>query len=136
MRSLFVGIAAAVALMGPIASAWAAEDLVETVKNGCKTEVESYCAKVTPGEGRVLACLYAHDDHLSGRCEYALYDASVQLERVVAALVYVENECHVDIDSYCAKVKEGEGRIANCLKANNSKISKRCAHAMTDIGAK
>jgi hypothetical protein len=136
MRSLFLGIAAAVVLIAPTASARAAEDLVETVKNGCKTELESYCAKVTPGEGRVLACLYAHDDQLSGRCEYTLYDASVQLERVVAALAYVENECHADIESYCAKVKEGEGRIATCLKANNSKISKRCAQAMTDVGVK
>ena len=60
-----------------------AQQLVEGVVTGCKAELEKYCSNVTPGEGRVLACLYAHNDKLSGRCEYALYDAAVQLERAV-----------------------------------------------------
>ncbi|MDH3279693.1 MAG: cysteine rich repeat-containing protein [Gammaproteobacteria bacterium] len=55
------------------------EPIVETVAQGCEKELQSYCAKVTPGKGRVLACLYAHEDKLSGRCEYALYDAAAQL---------------------------------------------------------
>jgi len=59
----------------------AQQTLIDTVANGCKAELEKYCKNVTPGEGRVLACLYAYGDKLSGRCEYALYDASVQLER-------------------------------------------------------
>ena len=57
----------------------AQQSLLETVANGCKEELEKYCGNVTPGEGRVLACLYAYGDKLSGRCEYALYDAASQL---------------------------------------------------------
>ena len=38
-------------------SASAADDLIQTVVNGCKQELETYCKDVTPGEGRVLACL-------------------------------------------------------------------------------
>jgi hypothetical protein len=53
MRRLLFSIAAAVVFGAVTAPAWAAEDLVDTVKNGCKTELESYCAKVTPGQGRV-----------------------------------------------------------------------------------
>src|SRR3954464_12055848 len=78
-------------------NAGALENLVKTVTEGCKTELETYCKNVTPGEGRVLACLYAYEDKLSGRCDYALYDASVQLERVVGALTYVANECEADL---------------------------------------
>ncbi len=63
----------------------AEEGLVQTVADGCKTELETYCKDVTPGDGRILACLYAHGDKLSGKCEYALYDAAAQLERAVAA---------------------------------------------------
>ena len=74
-------------------SAWAADKIVETVAKGCEKELTSYCKDVTPGEGRILACLYAHSDKLTGQCEYALYDAAVQLERFVAALTYVANEC-------------------------------------------
>ena len=112
---------------------WALEDLVKSVQEGCKKELESYCKEVTPGEGRVLACLYAHEDKLSWRCEYALYDAAAQLERVIGALTYVANECKTDLEKHCAAIQPGEGRLAQCLKKNEQKISERCQTAMKDI---
>jgi hypothetical protein len=78
---------------------------------------------VTPGEGRILACLYAHEDKLSGQCEYALFDAAAQLERAVAALAYLVNECGDDLDNYCAGVPAGEGRLLDCLDKNEKKVS-------------
>jgi hypothetical protein len=114
----------------------ATEGLVETVQTGCKTELDSFCAKVTPGEGRLLACLYAYGDKLSGKCEYALYDASVRLERAVAALSYVANECDADIDSVCSDVQMGEGRILKCLEKNDKKVSRRCKDAIAQVGLK
>ena len=116
--------------------ALAQEGLVRTVAEGCKTELETYCKNVTPGEGRVLACLYAYEDKLSGRCEYALYDASVQLERVVNALSYVANECRDDLKAYCSAVKPGEGRLLDCIEKNKAKVSGRCTQAMKDVGLK
>jgi hypothetical protein len=89
----------AVLLLG-ITGVNAEQGLVETVANGCKIEIEKYCSQVTPGQGRILACLYAHEDKLSAKCEYSLYDAAVQLERAVAALSYVANECNVDLEKY------------------------------------
>ncbi len=115
-------------------SALAQEGLVQTVKEGCKTELETYCKGVTPGEGRVLACLYAYEDKLSGRCEYALYDASVQLERAVNALSYAANECRDDLKTYCANIQPGEGRLLDCLNKNSDKISNRCKQALSDTG--
>jgi hypothetical protein len=72
------------------------------VATGCEKELAAYCQGVTPGDGRILACLYAHADKLSGQCEYALYDAAAQLERAVAALAYLVNECGDDLDKHCA----------------------------------
>ena len=92
-----------------------AQGLVETVATGCEKELAAYCQGVTPGEGRILACLYAHADKLSGQCEYALFDAAAQLERAVAALAYLVNECGDDLDNYCAGVAAGEGRLLDCL---------------------
>jgi len=114
--------------------ALAQEGLVQTVAEGCKAEIQTYCKGVTPGEGRVLACLYAYQDKLSGRCEYALYDASVQLERVVNALTYVANECRGDLQAYCSNVKPGEGRLLDCLDKNKAKVSARCKQAQKDVG--
>lgn len=33
---------------------------VETFLQGCKTELDTYCKDVTPGDNRLLACIYAH----------------------------------------------------------------------------
>ena len=106
-----------------------------TVLEGCETELTSYCAQVTPGEGRGLACLYAHEDKLSGQCEYALYDAAAQLERFISALAYLAHECDADLEAQCASVEIGEGRLAQCLLDNKSSLSDRCAAAIdaTDL---
>jgi hypothetical protein len=109
---------------------------VETIADGCKKEIDTYCKGVTQGEGRILACLYAYEDKLSGRCEYALYDAAAQLERVVTALTYLANECRDDLKAYCSNVKPGEGRLINCMKKNDSKLKTRCKTALKDVGVK
>jgi len=113
-----------------------AQGLIDSVKSGCDKELKEYCKDVTPGEGRVLACLYARGDKLSGRCEYALYDAAAQLERAVQALSYVANECGDDLKANCAGIKPGEGRILQCLNKNETKVSKRCKQALKDTGLK
>jgi hypothetical protein len=114
----------------------AGDNPVLTVVKGCEKELETYCKDVTPGQGRGLACLYAHNDKLSGKCEYALYDAAVQLERAVAGLSYVINECRDDLESLCAKVPAGEGRLLKCLEENDSKVSDRCKQGLKDVGLK
>lgn len=110
--------------------------IVQTVADGCKQEIETYCKGVKPGEGRVLACLYAYQDKLSNRCEYALYDAAAQLERAVAALTYLVNECKDDLKAYCSDVKPGEGRLINCIDKNMGKVSNRCKQAIKDVRQK
>jgi len=136
MRKRVILLAVVAMFFVSISSAWAVENVVETVATGCEKELTTYCKDVTPGEGRILACLYAHSDKLTGQCEYALYDAAAQLERFVAALGYVANECDADMDKFCAQVAVGEGRILKCLDKNASKISARCTQALKDVGAK
>lgn len=108
--------------------------ITQKVKEGCQKELETYCKAVSPGEGRVFACLYAYSDKLSGRCEYALYDASKQLEDAVAKLNHVAEACANDLAQYCSDVKPGEGRVANCMKKNQAKTSAACQQAMKDTG--
>jgi len=128
-------VALAVLLLG-ITGVNAEQGLVETVANGCKMEIEKYCSQVTPGQGRILACLYAHEDKLSAKCEYALYDAAAQLERAVAALSYVANECNEDLEKYCESIEPGKGRLLECLDKHDKQVSKRCKQAIKDVGLK
>jgi hypothetical protein len=131
---MYLVVFCVVALVG--GPAFAKQTLVETVAKGCDKELNTYCKDVTPGEGRVLACLYAYEDKLSGQCEYALYDAAVQLQRAVEALSYAVNECRDDLTKFCSNIKPGEGRLLQCLDKNNAKVSKRCKQALKDTGLK
>ncbi|MGZ8213251.1 MAG: cysteine rich repeat-containing protein [Methylosarcina sp.] len=109
---------------------------VETFFEGCKSEMETYCKDVTLGDNRMLACIYAHEDKLSGRCEFALYEASAQLEHAVAAFSYAADECEDDLEEYCTNVEVGEGRLLACLDRNDAKVSVRCKQALKDVGVK
>ena len=136
MRNAAVGSAVIgmVLLLG--GNALAKDRLTEQVAKGCEKEIKTYCKEVKPGEGRVLACLFAYEDKLTGRCEYALYDAAVQLERAVNGLTYAANECRADLQTYCSDIEPGKGRVIECLDKNSSKISTRCKDAMEDTGLK
>lgn len=136
MKHVFLMMCVVAVSFGIAGNLSAQESLIETVATGCQTEIATYCKDVTPGEGRVLACLYAYQDKLSGKCEYALYDASARLERAVAALTYLANECAADLAEHCSNVQAGEGRLLECLEANQAKLSDRCKGAFKDVGAR
>jgi hypothetical protein len=114
----------------------AQQTLIDSVVKGCDKELKTYCKDVTPGEGRGLACLYAFSDKLTPKCEYALYDAAVQLERVVNALAYTVNECREDLTKFCSNIKPGEGRLLQCIEKNDAKVTTRCKQAMKETGLK
>jgi hypothetical protein len=109
---------------------------LDTFSKGCQQELTTFCKDVTPGEGRILACLYAFQDKLSPRCEYALYDSIGQLDRTMTNLSYAVGECREDLKSFCADVKPGEGRLLDCLNQNEAKVSKRCNAALQEVGYK
>ena len=66
---------------------------------GCKTELTTFCKDVTPGEGRILACLYAFSDKVSPSCEYALYDSMAQLNLTLTKMAIAVNECEDDLET-------------------------------------
>jgi hypothetical protein len=110
--------------------------LSEQVLNGCNTELARFCAEVTPDEGRLLACLYAHGDKLTKQCDYALYSAAARLERAIGAITYVASECRAELETHCAEVDAGEGRVAQCLKDHAGELSPACGQALTEAGVK
>ncbi len=131
MRTLFLAIITAL-LITPTAFA-GEKSVLDNVRESCKVDKEKFCSTVTPGNTeRMLACAYAHEDQLSGQCSHALYQAAAALEAAVAALTYIAKECKGDVETHCASVKMGEGRILNCLNDNSGKISASCKKALDD----
>lgn len=109
-------------------------ELATQVLEGCNSELMQYCAQVTPGEGRLLSCLYAYQDKLSGQCEHALYDAAARLERAIGAIAYVADQCRSELETHCTGVEVGDGRVAQCLKDHVAELSPGCDQALTDVG--
>lgn len=120
-------------VLGGLSGQVFAQDPVATVVEGCAVEIETYCSQVSAGEGRMLACFYAHEDKLSGQCQYALYTAAAQLDQAVSALNYVATQCENDIMNLCANVEMGEGRILDCLAANEDAVSPECTTAIGEV---
>jgi len=121
-----------------LTAGWAqAEDsLVEGVKKACHKELTTFCKGVQPGEGRILACLYAFQDRVSGKCSYAVYDAAAQLEQAATALKFAAAECKDDLLKYCGNVQVGKGRVKACLDKNEKSLSDRCKDALKQTGIK
>jgi hypothetical protein len=132
MKTRILVLLAVSALFGFSANA-TAQDIVSDVQKGCSIEIEKYCSQVSMGEGRLLACFYAHEDKLTGQCQFALYSAAAQLEHAVSALNYVAGQCEDDIMAHCAEVQLGEGRILDCLNTNAESVSAECKTAVDEV---
>lgn len=132
MKRILLLTVLALFLLSPVAFSAEQQGPLQTFANGCEKELKTYCSDVHPGEGRLLACLYAHNDKVSGRCEYAVYDAAAQLERILSAVAYVANECDDDLVKFCDDIQVGEGRVIECMEKNKDKLSKRCKQAVDD----
>ncbi len=125
-----IALVAAALVAGPIATA--EETLVEYLVTACETDIENYCSQVTPGNGRLLHCMAAHEDKISGQCEYALYQAATLLDQLSAAIVYVAEQCRTEIETICSDVVMGEGRLAVCVAEHEAEASDGCKRAIAD----
>ena len=133
MRTM-LGLVLALAVLAGTQTAGAQESVVEMVTKACQKEIDTYCKQVTPGNRRMLACFYAHEDKLSVQCINALYDGMATLERAVEMISYVATQCRDDIDTLCGETVPGEGRIAECLLDKKSEVSPPCSSAIDEVG--
>jgi hypothetical protein len=81
-----------------------------------------------------LACLYAFEDRVSGKCAYAVYDAAAELDRAATALKFAAAECKDDLRKYCGNVQVGNGRVMACLNKHESSPTDKCKDALKQTG--
>jgi Golgi apparatus protein 1 len=106
---------------------------IQKLEASCGEDIKKYCATVTPGEGRILHCMQAHDDKISPGCAYDLSEVALQAETTADRLRDAVTTCQGDIDKFCAKTQPGQGRIAACLAANRTSVSKNCVAAVQKL---
>lgn len=103
------------------------------IQKACNAELTSYCSSVTPGEGRLIFCMLAHEDKISTKCDYALYSARRDAGQTLDRVLQAADACWPDIEKHCATIPEGGGRIAQCLVDNKAKLKKACQTALAKI---
>lgn len=103
-----------------------AEMAVKKIKTSCVGDIKNFCPKVTLGEGRLGFCIMAHENQISDKCYYAVFDVVDSIGLAVSNLRRGAEVCKTDIDKICGKVEAGEGRIAQCLIDNKSKLAAPC----------
>lgn len=103
-----------------------ADKSIDKVEQNCTEDLGTYCRTVTPGEGRGVACLYAHSDKLSTPCLATLYEAKNEFRNAIDNVDAFVADCRADVLQLCPKVAIGEGRILACLEKNKDKIAVKC----------
>jgi Golgi apparatus protein 1 len=105
------------------------------LENSCTDDIKKYCSTVTPGEGRMIYCMQAHEDKISTKCAFDLEEAATDVQLSTDKLKDAITACHAEITGVCGTTQPGQGRIAACLIANKSTASKNCVDALGKIEA-
>jgi hypothetical protein len=94
-----------------------AQEGLFTSERDCTADVQSLCADVKPGQGRVLACLQSHVGELSVGCSTILSKA-----------VWTAQQCAVDIRQFCPGATFGS--ISDCMRPHLGEVSGTCKSAL------
>lgn len=96
--------------------------------DSCMQDVKKFCKDITPGGGRIQACLKQHNSELSADCKK-------RSEKITSARDEIKDQCKQDVQKLCSDEIAGKGRKAVCLKENMNKLSQGCRSAMKDTKA-
>ncbi len=105
----------------------------QSVFEACGPDLDTYCAAVVPGHGRLMACLYAHEDKLSESCDRAVGEIADVIDLMFERIRYVKQECGADIQANCADVAVGEGRVLRCLADRRDTLSESCLKVVDSV---
>jgi Golgi apparatus protein 1 len=108
---------------------------ITKLEKACAGDIKKYCRTVTPGEGRMIYCMQAHEDKISPKCAYELGETAGSVQATSDLLKDGVVACKAEISGVCGKIQPGQGRIAACLIANKSTASKDCADAIQKVEA-
>src|SRR6476659_2884437 len=106
---------------------------ITKLEDACARDIKRYCKTVTPGEGRMIYCMQAHEDKISIRCAFELGETSTGVQTAADALKDAVIACKAEITGVCGKILPGQGRIAACLLSNKSTASAGCVDAIQKI---
>jgi Golgi apparatus protein 1 len=96
---------------------------VQQLQTACGDELHNFCSTVTPGEGRLLLCMQAHEDKISRQCELALLETSRNIGKIVRHIETFAQACWPDIQAHCSGTG---GSVTQCVMDNRGSLSPVC----------
>jgi hypothetical protein len=102
------------------------EQYAAALKTNCAKELRSQCKGVAEGHGRLLACLYSHENKLSAKCSTTVDGSLERLGAMLGALANVTRVCEADARRLCNGVQPGYGHLIDCLSKARKAVSARC----------
>ncbi len=113
-------------------SAQAQATIPQSLMMNCGSDITQFCSSITPGGGRIVSCLFANNDRITGQCTFAMYEASDRLAATMAALGHLakNTSCRSDLRQYCKGFPAGGGRLYHCLRKNKATLTDGCRAAL------
>ncbi|OAF17136.1 cysteine rich repeat-containing protein [Bradyrhizobium neotropicale] len=138
---------------------------VAAIRSACRGDYPKVCAGVQPGGAAALECLEKNKAKVSPACEKAVSAAAgggataaapagatgaapaaapaaaptvivLRPLRLREELFIVRSACGGDINSLCAGIAPGGGRIAQCLASNAASLSPACKQVLAPFAAR
>ena len=92
---------------------------IQRVEGACGGDIERFCSEVTPGGGRLAACMDAYSDQLSRSCQFTLGRAA---NRVQQAVENIADTCMSAVQQQCGNADD----MKQCLQQKNSALPQSC----------
>lgn len=89
----------------------------------CNGDIQSFCAGVSQGGGKIVQCLRAHEQQLSPACK-------ADMQRAAGLMKEVAQACEDDVHRYCAGAAPGTTR--ECLRNNFRELSPGCKRELLE----
>ena len=109
-------------------------DAVDRLAAACRIDLAKYCKGVPLGNGRLRACLDAHQNVVSPQCQQTRVMVYASIARRAAAQRDIGNICEADIERMCG-TSHADAHLVECLlSVSPAAMSPACIQAFTDTG--
>lgn len=125
MKHLAIATAALAVIAAPLSA--------QSIFEACEEEIATHCSAVEPGDGRLISCLYAHENLASEACDAATTERLDLLDQFFFRVRTVYEACVADAYTHCNETERGGGRLIACLKDAGDAVSGGCREQLVGI---
>ncbi|MGC1779349.1 MAG: cysteine rich repeat-containing protein [Xanthobacteraceae bacterium] len=120
--------------VGAAAQTLSYADAIDQLATACRVDLAKYCRNVQLGNGRLRACLDAHQNVASPGCQQTRAMVYASIARRAAAQRDIGKYCDADIERLCG-TSHADAHLVECLlSVSPAAMSPVCNQTFTDTG--